>query len=49
MLKVENEKKLRQIVHLKKELHTIKKKKENNSTTDTTFYQYGNQVSILKL
>ena len=28
MLKVENEKKLRQIVHLKKELHTIKKRKK---------------------
>ena len=35
------------IIHLKKELPTVKKKK-NNSTIQTKFYQYGNKVSMFE-
>ena len=34
----------RQIIPLKKDLHTIKKKKENNSTIETRFDQYVNKI-----
>ena len=34
-----------QIIHLKKELHIIKKK-ENNYAIETIFDQYGNKVSM---
>ena len=38
----------RKIIHLKKELHTFKKKRENNSTIETKFDQYGNKFSIFE-
>ena len=39
---------VRQIIHLKKEVHTIKNKKVNNSTIETKFDQCGNKVLIFE-
>ena len=38
----------RQIIHQKKELHTIFKNKENNSTIETKYDKYSNKVSIFE-
>ena len=35
-----------QNIQLKKEINTTFKKKENNSTIETKFDQYGNRVSM---
>ena len=46
-MKVEYEKMERQIIHLNQDLHTIENK-ENNSTIETKFDQYGNKVSMFE-
>ena len=46
-MKVEYEKMERQIIHLNQDLHTIGNK-ENNSTIETKFDQYGNKVSMFE-
>ena len=38
----------KQIIHLKKEVHTIKNKKVNNSTIEIKFDKFGNKVSMLE-
>ena len=38
-------KKSKKIIHTKKELHTIEKKKVKNSTIETKFDKFGNKVS----
>ena len=38
----------KQIIHLKKELHTIKKKRVKNSTVETKFDKFGKKVSMLE-
>ena len=47
ILKVENENMEIQIIHIKKQLHTIKKK-ENNFTIEKIFDQDGNKVSMFE-
>ena len=46
-MKVEYEKMERQIIHLNQDLHTIGNK-ENISTIETKFDQYGNKVSMFE-
>ena len=46
-MKYDNEKIDRQIIRLKKELHTILKR-GNNSTIETKFDKYGNKVSMFE-
>ena len=46
-MKIENEKLQRQIIHLMKELRN-NKKRENNSTLDIYFNQYGNTFSMFE-
>ena len=46
-LKLDNEK-WEKIIHLKKEFHTIKKKKGKNSTIETKFDKFGKNVSMLE-
>ena len=41
-------KKKKEIIHLKKEVHTEKKKKGKNSITETKFDKFGNKFSILE-
>ena len=48
ILKLNNEKLEKQIIRLKKELHTRKKKKINNSTIETKFENSDNKVSMLE-
>ena len=47
-MKLENEKIEQQIIHLKKELHAIKKKRVKQSTIETKFYKFGNKVSMFE-
>ena len=48
ILKLNNEKMEKQIIHLKKELYTTIKKKIKKSTIDTKFDKFGNKVPLLK-
>ena len=47
-MKHKNEKMEQEIIHLKTELHTIKKEKVKTSTIETKFDKFGNKVSILE-
>ena len=44
MMSLENKGIKREIVQLKKELSTIKKRKEDSSTIETKYDKYGNKV-----
>ena len=48
ILKLEKEKVEQNIIHLKKQLHTIKKKKVKNYTIETKCDKFGNKVSMLE-
>ena len=45
LLRPDNEKMENQIIHLKKELHTIKKKKDKNYTIGTKFDKFGKKIN----
>ena len=48
ILELDNEKMEKQIIHLKKELYTIKKRKVKKYTIETKFDKFGNKVSMLE-
>ena len=48
ILKLGNEKVEQQIIHPKKDLHTIKNKRVKNSTIETKFESFGNKVSMIE-